>query len=90
MKTTYDKTADAAYIRLNSGPVAETLVVNDLINVDVDGDGRIIGVELLAASEQIDPGTLQNAEYRDLVAEGGTAYGLSLESADTLVTATAG
>lgn len=70
MKVTYDKTGDAAYIYLADeiapGGVAKTypcdpLEVNGMINLDFDGEGRIVGIEVIDASKKLPPEILKNA-----------------------------
>ena len=53
MKATYDKEADAMYISVKKGKVHKTLEVSDAINVDVDKQGRALGVEILFVSSQM-------------------------------------
>lgn len=53
MKTRYDKTSDAMYIRLREGKVKGTVKVNDRLMVDVDAKGNTVGVELLDATFQL-------------------------------------
>lgn len=43
---TIDHTADAAYLMLRSSDVAQTIAY-DVINIDLDDRGRVVGVELL-------------------------------------------
>jgi uncharacterized protein YuzE len=43
---TMDYEADAAYLKLRSGEVSKT-VAYDVVNLDLDDNGRVIGVELL-------------------------------------------
>ncbi|WP_327087791.1 DUF2283 domain-containing protein [Nonomuraea sp. NBC_01738] len=50
---TYDAEAEAAYVYLRGpiapGGVAETVTVDDaMVNLDLDEDGRVIGIEILA------------------------------------------
>jgi uncharacterized protein YuzE len=52
---TYDSDADAAYVYLQPPTVVEpsvatTLTVNADINLDFDSEGRLVGVEILGAS----------------------------------------
>jgi uncharacterized protein YuzE len=60
LRVTYDESVDAAYIYLQaeigSGGSARTICldpieVGGMVNLDVDADGRILGVEVLAASK---------------------------------------
>ena len=46
----YDREADALYVRLGAGERARTVEVDDTTYVDVDVDGRPIGIELLYPS----------------------------------------
>lgn len=50
---TYDKEADAAYISfapIADGQVAETFELTDALNLDVDADGTVLGLEVLDAT----------------------------------------
>jgi uncharacterized protein YuzE len=53
MKATYDKAADAMYIRVKSGKIHKTLEVSDAVNIDVDTKGRALGIEILYVSSQM-------------------------------------
>jgi len=54
MEITYDPRYNIAYIRLRekTGKV-ETLKISDEMNVDISADGRVYGIELLDANEQL-------------------------------------
>ena len=52
---TYDPEADAAYIYLGRGKVAETKEQGPFL-YDVDASGRILGIEILSASKVLAPG----------------------------------
>jgi len=65
---TYDPEADAIYIRLARGKVDSTDESGPFI-YDVDKDGRILGIEILAASKVLAPGEWQNARL-----PGGTKF----------------
>jgi uncharacterized protein YuzE len=47
MKVTYDQQADALYIEVDDTPVARTLHIDRGTLVDLDGQGHLIGVELI-------------------------------------------
>lgn len=47
MTLTVDTVADAAYVTLSDSPIAQTETVNEDVNVDIDGGGEVVGVELL-------------------------------------------
>jgi uncharacterized protein YuzE len=54
MRLTYDPEFNIAYIRLRrKNAKVTTVVVSDELNVDVGPDGRIYGIELLNANEQL-------------------------------------
>ncbi len=57
---TYDPEADAAYIYLGKGKVAETTEAGPFI-YDVDAQGRVLGIEILHASTVLAPGDWQRA-----------------------------
>ncbi|MDD2536340.1 MAG: DUF2283 domain-containing protein [Macromonas bipunctata] len=47
MKFEYDPQADALYIRMASGKVAETEEVRPGLMLDYDENGKILGIEML-------------------------------------------
>lgn len=47
MKVAYDQQADALYIELEAAEVSRTVQVDRGTLVDLDTDGRLIGVELI-------------------------------------------
>ena len=56
MKITFDKDADAAYIyfkEISPGEVSKTISLNDSINIDIDVDGKTLGIEILDASKNL-------------------------------------
>jgi len=53
MKITYDKDVDAVYIELSGLKPEGVIEVADGINIDVSPDGRIVGIELLDATEKV-------------------------------------
>jgi uncharacterized protein YuzE len=53
MKIEYDPQADAMYIRLGAGPVADSDEVRPGVVLDFDEQGRVIGIEMLGASKQV-------------------------------------
>jgi uncharacterized protein YuzE len=59
MKLTYDAEADAAYLYLKEGgKVARTVTTDEDVNLDFDAEGRLLGVEILAAKRRLPPGVL--------------------------------
>ncbi|MEK9207869.1 MAG: DUF2283 domain-containing protein [Patescibacteria group bacterium] len=53
MKTKYDKKTDAVYIELAKGKYEATRKISDAILVDEDEKGKVLGIEILDASENI-------------------------------------
>lgn len=56
MKIELDKEADAAYIYfkdISAGEVKNTISLNDEINIDLDTEGKILGIEILEASKNL-------------------------------------
>jgi uncharacterized protein YuzE len=54
MKIEYDPKADAMYIRLRTGTVAESDEVRPGVIFDLDEQGRILGIEMLDVSLSAD------------------------------------
>lgn len=55
MKLSYDQRYNVAYLRLaEASAEVETIQVSDDLNVDIAPSGKIYGIELLNASEQLD------------------------------------
>ena len=54
MKITYDPRHNVAYLRLDAHSIeVETIRVSDELNIDLTPDGKIYGIELLNATEQL-------------------------------------
>ena len=54
MEVTFDRAADAIYIKLSSQKICRTVPVNEYCNIDLDAEGLIVGIELLFASRYAD------------------------------------
>jgi uncharacterized protein YuzE len=54
MKVQYDPQADAMYIRLAAGEVADSDEVREGVVIDYDAQGRVLGIELLDVSRRTD------------------------------------
>jgi uncharacterized protein YuzE len=54
MKIEYDRQADAMYIRLKAGIVAESEEVRPGVVLDFDAEGRVLGIEMLDVSLRTD------------------------------------
>lgn len=66
MKVTFDKVADAIYFSLREGKVARTTSISNAINIDVDGDGRVLGIEVLDVTNQFETDNIAEIEKRVL------------------------
>ena len=64
MKITFDKQADAAYIyfkEISKGEVTKTISLNDSVNIDLDSEGKTLGIEIINASKNLPENALQSA-----------------------------
>ncbi|MBI5750455.1 MAG: DUF2283 domain-containing protein [Nitrospinae bacterium] len=52
MKIEYDKEVDALYIRIQEKKVTHTKEIEEGINLDIDEDGKVIGLEIIGATER--------------------------------------
>jgi len=75
VRVTYDEKANAAYIQLGDPHVRSRVArmhpcdpaeVGGMINLDFDGEGRLVGVEVLAASAKLPQYLLDVAERLDI------------------------
>lgn len=55
MKFHYDKQHDALYIRFDENPYKESDEVKEGVIFDYDKKGKIIGIEILDASQKLSP-----------------------------------
>ena len=60
MDVTYDPEADAVYVRIGQGQVAQTREAGPFI-YDLGDEGRILGIEILSARHAVAPGDWQGA-----------------------------
>jgi uncharacterized protein YuzE len=54
MKIEYDPKADAMYIRLKSGAIAESDEIRPGLVIDFDEEGKVLGIEMLDVSLRTD------------------------------------
>ena len=59
MKLHYYPETDSLYIELKAGSGTETREVVSGLNVDIDGEGEIVGFDIDNASRQLDLTTLE-------------------------------
>ncbi len=62
MKIQYDKLADAMYIYFRKAKIFKTIKMKNRLIVDIDDEGKIIGLEILGASTQIPKKEISNIE----------------------------
>jgi uncharacterized protein YuzE len=67
MKIEYDKEVDALYIYLQQKQVAETIEIHEGVNIDLDEEGKLIGVEILDATERYSLADIFNISTEHLV-----------------------
>ena len=69
MKIEYDREVDALYVRLQEKFVAKTVEVDEGINIDFDDGGRLIGLEILDATERYALSDIFNISTENLFPE---------------------
>lgn len=69
MKIEYDKEVDALYIRIQEKKVAKTRQIEEGLNVDIDEQGKIIGFEILDATQRYSKSAIFTLSTENLVAE---------------------
>lgn len=69
MKIEYDREVDALYIRIQEKYVARTREIADGVNIDLDEEGRLIGLEVLDATEKYSLSDIFNLSTENLILE---------------------
>ena len=69
MKIEYDKEVDALYIRLQEKHVNRTVEIEDGINIDLDKNGKLIGIEILDATDRYSLSDIFNIATKNLILE---------------------
>ena len=61
-KLTIDTSADAAYFKILDGKVSQTKEIDDLLLVDIDQAGNVLGVEFLSLEllSEFDPDSISS------------------------------
>ncbi|MCP4683776.1 MAG: DUF2283 domain-containing protein [Desulfobacterales bacterium] len=72
MKIEYDQEVDALYIRIQEKLVSRTKELEDGINLDIDEDGKIIGLEIIGATERYNQKDIFNIATENLILEEAT------------------
>jgi len=66
MKITYDKEADAIYIKLTNEKFSKTKIIDKNTILNLDEKGEVIGIEFLFVSERIPKNLLSNVSVENL------------------------
>ena len=59
MKLHYYEETDSLYVELKGDPSVETLEITDGLNVDLDAEGTVVGLDIDHASKRLDLTTLE-------------------------------
>jgi len=69
MKIEYDREVDALYVRLQEKYVARTVEIEEGLNLDLDDSGKLIGLEILDATERYPLADIFNISTENLILE---------------------
>ena len=69
MRIEYDREVDALYIRLQEKYVARTIELEEGLNLDLDENGKLIGLEVLDATERYSLADIFNISTENLILE---------------------
>jgi len=69
MRIEYDKRVDALYVRLQETYVARTVEIEEGLNLDLDENGKLIGLEVLDATERYSLADIFNISTENLILE---------------------
>ena len=75
MKIEYDREVDALYIRIQEKEVYRTKELEEGINLDIDEEGKIIGLEIVGALERYNRKDIFNIATENLIFEEPTQPG---------------
>lgn len=53
LRVRYDVDADAIYLQLRDGVVADTILLEEMVAIDVDAEGQALGIEFAVASDML-------------------------------------
>ena len=67
MKIEYDKKADALYIYLQEKEAAKTIELSEIVKVDLDKEGKLIGIEVLNATQRYSLSDIFNISTENLI-----------------------
>jgi len=69
VKIEYDKEVDALYVRLQEKYVARTVEIEEGLNLDLDENGKLIGLEVLDATQRYSLADIFNISTENLILE---------------------
>ena len=69
MRITYDRQADALYIELRGAQANDNMDIEEGVSADLDGQGHIVGFEILDASKRLTPVELHSLRVENLLLE---------------------
>jgi uncharacterized protein YuzE len=69
MRIEYDREVDALYVRLQEKYVDRTVEIEEGLNIDLDENGRLIGLEVLDATERYTLADIFNISTENLILE---------------------
>jgi uncharacterized protein YuzE len=75
MKIEYDKEVDALYVRLQEKYVARTIEIEEGLNLDIDDEGKLIGLEVLDATRRYSLSDIFNISTENLIFDKGSQEG---------------
>jgi len=67
MEITYDKDADAMYIKFREGEFSSNKVIDRETIIDLDKRGNILGIEILSVSKRIPLSSLSEISFKNLI-----------------------
>ncbi len=69
MEITYDKDADAMYIRFSHAEFAKNKKIDNQTIIDIDEHNQIIGIEILGVSKRIPRDFLRSVKVKNISLE---------------------
>lgn len=67
MKIEHDREADALYIQFRPAHPEGNMEIEDGVTVDLDGEGHIVGIEILDASDRLGIKALVNLTIENMI-----------------------
>jgi uncharacterized protein YuzE len=69
MRIEYDRDVDALYIYIQTRESCKTIEIQDGLNIDLDQDGRLVGIEILDATKKYSMSDIFNLSTQHLILE---------------------